>query len=178
MIDYFNGQCGVTMPVTLTDFSRYAQTQIQTLLGANHKANTGMVGEFASNMGGGLVESGAVSMGAMASVGLGVGAMVQTAKTVYGLSQNNINNFNKTIGGSSSMLNQFLPQECCFMFEIQDADVTPYHTQLQGLPSNASGSIGSFSGYLEVDSVNLICADATANEKAQIVSMLGQGIII
>lgn len=178
MVDYFNGQCGVSMPMTLTDFSRYAQTQIQTLLGANHKANTGIAGEFASNMGSGLVESGAVSMGAVASIGLGVGAMVQTAKTVYGLSQNNINNFNKTIGGSSSMLNQFLPQECCFMFEIQDADVTPYHTQLQGLPSNASGSIGSFSGYLEVDSVNLICADATANEKAQIVSMLGQGIII
>lgn len=178
MVDYFNGQCGVSMPVTLTDFSRYAQTQIQTLLGLNKPANTGAVGSFASGVGQGLVESGAMSAVGFAGASMGVGAMVQGVKTVYGLSQNNINNFNKTIGGSSSMLNQFLPQECCFLFEIQDADVSPYHTQLQGLPSNASGSISSFSGYLEVDTVNLICADATANEKAEIVRMLQSGVYI
>ena len=178
MVDYYNGQCGVSMPVTLTDFSRYAQTQIQTLLGINQPTNTGIAGSTASSFGQGLVESGAMSVGAFAGASLGVGAMVQGVKTAYGLSQNNINNFNKTVGGSSSMLNQFLPQECCFMFEIQDADVSPYHVSLQGLPSNASGSIGSFSGYLEVDSVNLICADATANEKAEIVAMLQNGVYI
>ena len=178
MVDYFNGQCGVSMPVTLTDFSRYAQTQIQTLLGANQKSSGGLAGSFASGVGQGLVESGAISAGTFAGASLGVGAMVQGVKTVYGLSQNNINNFNKTVGGSSSMLNQFLPQECCFLFEIQDADASPYHAQLQGLPSNASGSLSSFSGYLEVDTVNLHCPYATASEKAEIVRLLQGGVYI
>ena len=108
-----------------------------------------------------------------------VGVAFQGTKTLYGLTQKNINNFNKTIGsGATSMLNEYLPQEVCFMFEIQEADETPNERMLQGYPSNSSGTIGSFSGYLEVDTVNLVCADATANEKAQIVSMLKSGVYI
>ena len=186
MCDYMTGQIGVAMPLTLTDYSMYASAQIRTLLGggSNVIGSGGGMGskitEGYKNFTGGLVEGGAVGLGVGLGVaGVGVSGAFQGAKTLYGLTQNNINNFNKTIGsGSTSMLNQYLPQEVCFLFEIQDADITPNEQMLQGYPSNASGTIGSFTGYLEVDTVNLVCADATANEKAQIVSMLKSGVYI
>lgn len=184
MCDYMSGQIGVAMPITLTDYSAYASAQIRTLLGGGSNIGTGgevgnMVKTGAQGLASGLVESGVVGMGAVGMGAVGGAVAFQGTKTLYGLTQNNINNFNKTIGsGSTSMLNQYLPQEVCFLFEIQDADITPNEQMLQGYPSNASGTIGSFTGYLEVDTVNLVCADATANEKAQIVSMLKSGVYI
>ena len=76
------------------------------------------------------------------------------------------------------MLNQYLPQEILFMLEIQDADETPNEISLQGYPSNASGQIQSFNGYLEVDAVKLVCSGATANEKAEIIKQLQSGVYI
>lgn len=179
MTDYMCGQIGVAYPMTLTDYSRFASAQLQTLLGGGKGvlSQGGNVAQTTQNM----AELGAsASEIAVGGLALGsVGVAFQGAKTLYGLTQNNINNFNKTIGsGATSMLNEYLPQEVCFMFEIQEADETPNERMLQGYPSNSSGTIGSFSGYLEVDTVNLVCADATANEKAQIVSMLKSGVYI
>lgn len=180
LVDYFQGQCGVSMPITLTDYASYMQTQLQTLLGVNSKQtyDTGVVGDFASGVGGGLIESGVMSPLGVASVGLAGAGVMGAVKTAYGLTQNNINNFNKTKGGSSSMLNQYLPQEVCFLLETQDATITPNELSLMGFPSNASGRLMDFSGYLEVDTVNLSCPYATENEKAEIVQMLKSGIYI
>ena len=179
--DYVSGQLGVSIPMTLTDYSRFASAQIQTLCSGGKSAlSQGSVGgSLGQGVTQGLIESGAVNPALMAGGGFVLGTALQGTKTLYGLTQNNINNFNKTIGnGSTSMLNEYLPQEVCFMFEIQDADITPNELSLQGYPSNASGTVGSFTGYLEVDTVNLICADATANEKAEIVNMLHSGVYI
>lgn len=184
LVDYFNGQCGVQMPVTLTSFSQYANAQIQTLLGGGKTPNGtgGAVGEMVSSgakgVMDGLAETGTIGLGAMAVGGIGAAAGIQTTKTLYGLTQNNINNFNKTKGASTSMLNQYLPQECCFMFEIQDADITPNELSLLGYPSNASGQLQEFSGYLEVDVVNLVCPYASDTEKAEIVKQLQNGVYI
>ena len=180
IVDYFQGQCGVSMPITLSDYTSFMNAQIQTLLGGNQRStyDGGLVGDFAKGVGTGLVESGAMSVGTMALGGLAGGAMLGATKTLYGLTQNNINNFNKTKGGSSGMLNQYLPQEVCFLLETQDADVTPNELSLMGYPSNASGRLCDFSGYLEVDTVNLVCPYATENEKAEIVQMLKSGVYI
>lgn len=184
LVDYFNGQCGVQMPIKLTDYSAYANAQIQTLLGGGKTPNGtgGAVGDMiksgAQGLAGGLVESGAVGLGTVAVGGIGAVAGIQATKTLYGLTQNNINNFNKTKGASTSMLNQYLPQECCFMFEIQDADMTPNELSLLGYPSNASGRLQDFSGYLEVDVVNLSCPYASDVEKAEIVKQLQNGVYI
>ncbi len=178
MCDFFNGQIGVSMPIKATDFNAYANAQIQTLLGFG-KGLVGQ-GQNVANVGQQMANAGA-SMGELAVGGValaGVGASVQGAKTLYGLTQNNINNFNHTIGGSSSMLNMFLPQECCFMFEVQEAINTEYERELIGLPSNASGSVGSFNGYLECEQVNLVCSGATAKEQAEIIRYLYNGVYI
>lgn len=178
LYDYYQGQCGVSMPITLTDMTSYANAQIQTLLGGvnDTKGNMGTV----FNAGVGMAEKGllttgsAMALGSVGALGVGIGA----TKTLYGLTQNNINNFNKTKGCSSSMLNMCLPQECMFMFEYQVGTPTPNELSLVGYPSNASGQLQSFSGYLEVDTVKLECSYATDNEKADIIRQLQSGVYI
>ena len=178
LTDYATGQMGVQMPITVTSYTEYANAQLQTLLtfGNGQGQNVGNI----ASMGGQLAQTG-VSGGAIATASIGLGAVglgIGATKTLYGLTQNNINNFNKTKGGSTGMLNMFLPQECLFLFEIQDSDETPNEKSLQGYPSNASGQLQSFSGYLEVDSINLVCGGATDNEKAEIIAQLKSGVII
>lgn len=178
LYDYYQGQCGVSMPITLTDHTSYANAQIQTLLGGvnDTKGNMGTVFNAGVNMAEkGLMTTGsAMALGSVGALGVGIGA----TKTLYGLTQNNINNFNKTKGSSSSMLNMCLPQECLFMFEIQQGKPTDYELQLVGFPSNASDLLLNFSGYLEIDSVKLSCSGATDNEKAEIIRQLQSGVYI
>lgn len=178
LTDFFNGQMGVSMPITATDFVAYANAQIQTLLtGASGvKGNAGTMFSNAQSMMNAGVGAGAVA-GAMLPVATAmIGA--QGAKTLYGLTQNNINNFNKTMGSSTSMLNQYLPQYCMMMWEIQDSDETPNERALQGYPSNASNILSAFNGYLEVEAVNLSCSYATDNERAEIIAYLKSGVYI
>lgn len=173
LVDQFNGQLGVCLPMILTDFSAYANNQLNTLLGNGGQAVSGAT-DIASSAAGVSSAVGLASMGAGAAA---FGA-IQGAKTVYGLTQNNINKFNKTRGGSSAMLNQYLPQKAVFTFEIQQEDIPSNFYQLNGGPSNAGGSVGSFAGYLECDQVKLNIQGATENEKERIRSLLMGGVFI
>lgn len=168
LVDYFNGQMGVSMPITLTDFTSYANTQIRTLLGG---------GSDITSSGVDMVSSVANS----SPVGVGVGVtkgMANVGKTTYNLNLNNVNNFNATKGGSTSMINQYLPQEVCFELEVQQIDKTSNAPELRGYPSNTSGRLYNFNGYLEVNEVQLVCEGATDSEKEEIISLLHSGIHI
>ena len=201
LMDYFNGQMGVTMPITLTDYAGYANSQIATLLGAGALAAgtagvmaagvVGLGGAAAGLAGSAIGGSGIAGAAAAAGAGLnaagaatiiGAGAPVAGtalgAKTVYGLSQNNINKHNVTKGGSSSMINEYLPQYVEFIFEIQEDCAPDNYGQQYGYPSMKSGSVGSFQGFLKCQSVKLDCGVATENEKNQIKTMLLNGIYI
>ena len=175
LMDYYNGQCGVTMPITLTDFSRYANSQIQTLLGAGGQAAS--TGINAASGAGQLAAAGG-GAAALGLVGAGVAGASIGVKTAYGLSMNNINKFNVTKGGSSSMINEYLPQYVEFIFEIQDDCAPSNYGQIYGYPSMISGSVGSFSGFLKCQSVKLNCANATEAERNEIKQLLMSGIYI
>ena len=178
VLDSFSGQCGVSMPITLTDFSRYAQTQIQTLLGggADTINNIGNAASTTTGMiAGGMAAGASLAMGA---AGAGVGLALAGGKTAFALTQNHIANYSQTKGSSSSMLNQYMPQEVMFEFEIIDAMPTQYEQSLIGYPSNESGIIGSFAGYLEIDTVELNCSGITEGEREMIISLLQSGIYI
>lgn len=200
LMDYFNGQMGVTMPITLTDYAGYANSQIATLLGAG-ALTAGAAGVMAAGVvglgaaGAGLAgtaigTSGIAGAAAAAGAGLnfgGAGAIMAAtpvagaalgAKTTYGLSQNNINKHNVTKGGSSSMINEYLPQYVEFIFEIQEDCAPDNYGQQYGYPSMKSGSVGNFQGFLKCQSVKLDCGVATENEKNQIKTMLLNGIYI
>ena len=201
LMDYFNGQMGVTMPITLTDYSGYANSQIATLLGAGALAAVAATGIGAAVAGAGSAALGlagtavgtsglagaaaaagaAGAAGGAVGIGLGGAAVAGTAlgaKTAYGLSQNNINKHNVTKGGSSSMINEYLPQYVEFIFEIQEDCAPDNYGQQYGYPSMKAGSVGSFQGFLKCQSVKLDCGVATENEKNQIKTMLLNGIYI
>lgn len=201
LMDYFQGNCAVSMSITLTDFAGYANSQMATILGAGALAAgtagvmaagvVGLGGAAAGLAGTAIGTSGMAGAAAAAGAGLNaagaagiiaagapVAGAALGAKTVYGLSQNNINKHNVTKGGSSSMLNAYLPQYVEFIFEIQEDCAPDNYGSQYGYPSMKSGSVGSFQGFLKCQSVKLDCGVATENEKNQIKTMLLNGIYI
>ena len=177
-VDRFNGQIACQMPIKLTDFSAYANSQINTLLGGGGQAlsaggNT--AGAIANAAGTGAVSSAIVA----GAAGLGAGLLgITGAKTMYGLAQNNINRYNKTKGGSTSMLNMSMPQTVCFTFEMNKPDIPSNFYQLNGYPSNAGGRVGNFSGYLKCDSVKVSMPGATDAELEKAKALLLSGVYL
>lgn len=175
--DYFNGQMGISLPISLTNFSDYARSQLQILLQGGGQASQSIGSGIDSIMGaGGGASLAGAALGAAGGAGL-AGALVG-AKTVYGLSQNNKNNFNKTKGGSSSMINCLLPQTIDFLFEIQEDCAPLNYGALVGYPSMAAGTINSFTGFLKCQAVKLECNTATERERERLKQMLLSGIYI
>lgn len=175
-LDSFNGQIGTQIPITLTDFSAYANNQINTLLGNGGQALSAAGGQITQ-------ASQAVGLGSAAGVaGAGVGMAliggIQGAKTVYGLEMNNINRFNQTRGGSTSMLNQYLNQLPKFIFQYYEPDIPSNYYEMKGGPSNYSGTVGGFTGYLECDQCKLNMPGATEAEKEKARSLLMNGVYI
>lgn len=162
LVDYHNGQIGITVPLSQESFSSYANSQVSSLLQLG--ANTGVSASGGAMMGGGL---GAILGG---SVGLASG--------VIDIASNHKENFNNARGSSSSMINELLPQYCYLIWEIASVSETTNHLPLEGKPSNASGKISNFTGFLQVNSVDLSCSGATDSEKQEILSMLQSGIRI
>ena len=219
LLDWFDGLIGTEMPITLTDYSSYAQNQINIIM---RNAGIGIAGEgavgslgvkglnsamnysagqqgaaFANTyvaQGGGnaafsAAQSASASAGAAGAAGIagtaalgaaamGVVALGVAEKTAFDLMRTGTAAYTKGRPGSSSMLNQFLPQYPTFMFEIMEIDESPYLNELYGRPSNTSGTIGSFSGYLEAEDVMLICPIATDNERQEIIDLVKSGIYI
>ena len=219
LLDWFDGLIGTEMPITLTDYSSYAQNQINIIM---RNAGIGVAGEgavgalgvkgvnaamnysageqgaafantYAAQGGGNAAfsaaqsasaaagKAGAVgvagSMGLMAA-GMGVVALGVAEKTAFDMMRTGTAAYTKGRPGSSAMINQFLPQYPTFMFEIQEIDESPYLNELYGRPSNASGRLGDFSGYLEAEDVMLICPIATDNERQEIIDLVKSGIYL
>lgn len=211
MLDYFMGQMGVQMPITLTDFAQYSANQINTMLEGASTAMS-MVNPFCGSIASlGVKTASRVYAGEDASVAksrkqhkrinkadqqhlgstqmmaytaaaeigaMGVAGGLTAMKTTFELSQNGIAGYNKTKGCSTSLLNTYLPQYITFMFEIMDADESEYLNELAGRPTNKSGRISDFSGYLECDDVMLICPIATDAEREEIIDLVTSGVYL
>lgn len=208
LLDWFDGIIGTEMPITLTDYSSYAQSQLNIIM---RNAGLGIGGETATMAAGynvlkgqaakdtldnAVAEREAGNLASLASQSKGAGiasgvgaavaggaviagvAAITIMKTEYDLLRNGVSGYTKSRPGSSAMINQFLPQYPTFMFEIQEIDESPYLNELYGRPTNASGRIGDFSGYLEADDVMLICPIATDNERQEIIDLVRSGIYI
>lgn len=208
LLDWFDGIIGTEMPITLTDYSSYAQSQLNIIM---RNAGLGIGGETATMAAGynvlkgqaakdtldsAVAEREAGNLASLASQSKGAGiasgvgaavaggaaiagvAAITIMKTEYDLLRNGVSGYTKSRPGSSAMINQFLPQYPTFMFEIQEIDESPYLNELYGRPTNASGRIGEFSGYLEADDVMLICPIATDNERQEIIDLVRSGIYI
>lgn len=176
LVDYFNGMMGVQLPITLTDFASYASSQIQNFTELGSKIAGTVTGGITGGATGALTggPAGAIAGASSAVISSGI----SVAQSAFEISQNSINNFSTTKGASSSMINQYLPQYVYVIFEIIETEETSNLMSLEGRRSNVSGNISSFSGYLQVEDVNLKCNYATDAEKDQIKSLLRSGIYI
>ena len=219
LIDWFDGIIGTDMPITLTDYSSYAQNQLNMIMrnagvGLPGVAKAGNIGiqttgaattRMADNAGkayadtyvakgGGdaaaaaassasklaMVKGGAAAAG-IAGLGIaGVGTIAASVaiKTEYEMMRDGVAGYTTARPSASAMINQYLPQYPTFMFEIQEIDETEYLNELKGRPSNKSGTLGSFSGYLECEDIMLICPTATDNERQEIIDLVHSGIYI
>jgi hypothetical protein len=163
--DIFDGMAGVQIPISLTDFASYAAAQIQNFTELGSSA----VSAVAPLTGGASPSS---LIGAAAGFG-------NYEKALFSAEQTTTSDFNSTKGASSAMINQYLPNYVYVIFEIIEEDETRLLSELMGKPSNASGTLGSFSGYLEIDEVELkTSAGMTETEKNNFISLLHSGIII
>lgn len=160
LTDYFTGQMGVHLPISLHDYSQFAGASMQALAGiAEGGANAVL----------------SVPSGNLSGVAQGVAGF---ESSMFNLKQNSINNFVTTKGTSSSLLNHYLPNYVYVIFEIVETDETSNLLTVEGRRSNASGTVGSFSGFLQVESVKLNCAGATEYEKRTVKDLLASGIYI
>lgn len=170
LMDCYDGQIGIKQPITSEDMSAYFMAQIQGIKGA-----TGAVTGGAINGAQVGAKGGAYGAAAGAIVGGGLGA-VNAGVTLYGLAKMRPQLFSS--GGYSGALGANLPQYPIIVFCIHDSEEPVNLLQTHGKPSNKSGRIQDFSGFLSVNSVNLTCGTATNDEKDEILSYLASGVII
>ena len=161
LVDYYNGTIGISIPLTATNYSEYASSVVSLTL-----AGAGIVGSAIATGGG--------SIGLGATLGIAsTGFLPQVANTF------NVNNYRESKGGLTSYISGFMPQYVYLLFEELEAiDNWNDINNLRGTPSNVVAPISSFSGFLSVSDVNLVCSNATASEKDKIRALLDSGIYI
>ena len=162
LYDFFNGSCGVDIPITLTDKAQMGQAQLRNM---SNLAGVGI------NMG---------TAAATKNLGGALAGLANFESTMMDINNTSADQFNVTKGGSSPMGNGcFLPNYIYLIFEYVKTDETSNLNQLEGRITNRSGSLNSFSGYLQIDSINLrTTADMSENEKNEFVNLLQSGIFI
>ena len=160
LADYWTGQAGVNLPISLHDYAQFAGASMQALAGIAEGGANALIGTATGDVG-------KVAQGVTGFEG-----------SMFNLNQNSINNFVTTKGTSSSLLNHYLPNYVYVIFEIVETDETANLLTVEGRRTNASGNIGAFSGFLQVESVKLNCAGATESEKTKIKDLLSSGIYI
>ena len=85
---------------------------------------------------------------------------------------------NTTKGNFSAGTGSYLPQYVIFRFDVHDMIVPDNLTELYGRPSAAGGRVGSFSGFLQADTVKLNNAGMSEEDAAEVVSLLKEGIFV
>lgn len=178
LTDTYSGQIGIKQPLTYNDLSTYYQSQITAL-------RNGVMTAIGLPVGGGLTgaqiggQAGPYGAVAGAAVGATLGEMV--AKPYAAYQARNILNTKPPLfskGGYTSEIGANMPQYAFLVFMYNDVEIPENELLLYGKPSNKSGSVGSFSGFLSCSYVQLQCSGATEGEKNEILSYLQNGIYI
>jgi hypothetical protein len=162
LYDYFNGSCGVDIPITLTD---------KAALGQAHLRNASNLAGVGINMG---------TAAATKDIGASIASVANFGSAMNALNNTSADQFNVTKGGSSPIGNAcFLPNYLYLIFEYIKTAETANLNELEGRATNRSGSLNSFSGYLQIDSINLQTTGAMSeSEKSEFVSLLQSGVFI
>ena len=181
----YSGNIGTGLPTCGADYQGYANAMASTILGGASNVYSGAKGAIGSGLGAlGNVYSGAgLAMtvgGGVGGIGLGVAsAALNTASTLNKLETMGAPADHPQIkGGFTSCLGTYLPQSVLWRYIIHDTVEPNNFNELCGRPSSASGSVGSFSGFLSCKSVNLNTNNMLDSEAAEIYSALKSGVFI
>lgn len=173
LIDSFEGTMGVNQSFRATDFNAYMNNTIAT--------GTSAIGSVTSSAGTGAAIGatvGTVVPGVGNVAGAIVGGAVGLGAGALKMKGNDIKHFENQIGATSGNLSENLPQSCILRFEYLETVDTQNLNLLKGRPSDVSGNISQFSGFLQCSDVKLTCSGATENEKEEIIRTLTSGIWI
>lgn len=113
--------------------------------------------------------------GSIAGVGSG---SLEAFQSVFSLNRAESNVPFSTSGSCTPSLSAYTDWFCRIIWYESVTNESGNLLQMKGYPSNKSGALNSFSGYLSVSDVKLVCPKATENEKAMIREMLTNGIYI
>lgn len=164
LVDTFEGIIGICQPISAINYTDFANSTINTLVGG---AN-GVIGGVTSGLTGGY--GGAVS----GAIGIDT-ALMQTATS---LATNKAINHAQTKGNVGADTGGHLPQYVFFRFTYETPIEPKNLIAMYGKPSNQSGRLSSFGGFLQCNVVDLECGRATESEKNEIISLLKLGIRI
>ena len=118
----------------------------------------------------GNVISGAVAGGIGGAVGGALGSAINVA-----MSKHSTVSRGGSIGGNSGCLGGFVPY---LIIHRPIQSLASGFAHFKGYPSNITATLGSVSGYTEVESVHLDGITCTDNEKAEIEALLYNGVIL
>lgn len=162
---YKDGVIGVDIPVTGYNMSEWANNFIS--------AATGAVGGVA----GGLFEGAISAMGAETR-GVVVGAVLDTAKGAFSISQNIGTSIEKH-GSSSPCNNMYLPQKCYLIFESVESALPENYGHTTGFMCLEHNTIGNFTGFSIFENVDVKnITGATETEKTAIKTYLESGVYL
>ena len=169
LVATYNGTIGVGLPVTSADYQGYANSACSAILGGGSNMLSSAGKTLAAAVGGNY-------LGALANVGA---AGVATASTLFKLDKLGAPADHATTRGNfTSCLGMYMPQSVLWRYTIHDAVEPSGFADLCGKPSNKTGSVSSFSGYLSCKQVKLNTSGMLDNEVAEIETLLKGGIFV
>lgn len=168
IIDVYPGNIGITLPISGTNMSQYANSMLQSVLGTvGGTAGGALTGAM---IGGGV--PGAV-------IGAAVGGFAGLAKGTFDMSQKGQPKDHLMIKGAFSGASaSYMPQYVIFRYDIHNLIVPDNLTALYGRPSSSGGKISTFNGFLKCDTVKLNTSGMTDPEITETLTLLREGIFI
>lgn len=162
VIAQYSGNCGVRVPFSKTSFDSAIMASVQLLGGAVGLMAGGAVGGAM-----GLAAAG-ISQGQLAA---SVGA--NTVQAVNGMKTQNERS--GTAGATAGYLSIQYPY---LLRTVPNQSLPDNYKDLEGYPSNISGPLSKFNGYIAVETINLNGISATKDELNEIAALLNEGVFI
>lgn len=166
VIAQFNGNCGVRVPFGRMSFDSAITGSMQLIAGA-----AGALGGIASMIAG---SGGMPSGGKQLAEGM-------VASQVGGMAMGAVNAMKARVeraGAAGASAGYMAIQKPYIIRQIPHQSLPSNYRRLNGYPSNIGGTLGDFSGYTCVESIELTGISATADEKREILSLLTGGVIV
>lgn len=166
VIAQFNGNCGVRVPFGRMSFDSAITGSMQLIAGA-----AGALGGIASMIAG---AGGMPSGGKQLAEGM-------VASQVGGMAMGAVNAMKARVeraGAAGASAGYMAIQKPYIIRQIPHQSLPSNYRRLNGYPANIGDTLGNFSGYTCVESIELTGINATAEEKREILSLLTGGVIV